>query len=87
MPTIYDALFDGPMLRYWPTVKRCLKVLLYALATAALLMVWDVWHSNTLGRILAIESRVSYLEGASRPLVEVEDGGTANLWLDGERQE
>lgn len=85
MPTIYDAIFNGPMLTYWPTVKRCLMVLLYALATALLFAVWDAWHSNTLTRIHALEVDVAYIQGAARPLVQGSDGTTVNFWLDGQK--
>ena len=70
----------------WPEIRRILYTILFAATLGLILCAWDAWHSNTLGRILAMESRVAYLEGAARPLVQGADGTTVNFFLDGEKE-
>ena len=68
-----------------------LKALAMGIVLALLTTVLSVWllscwfeaHANTTARIQALERKVAYLEGAARPLVQVEDGGYVSILAGG----
>ena len=53
--------------------------LVTAIVSVWLLSCWFEAHANTTARIQALERKVAYLEGAARPLVQVEDGGHVSI--------
>lgn len=62
-----------------PHVHSYIRTILYALLTILGLAYLDIIHSNMLTRLSVAEQDLAYIQGAAKPLVQVNDGGYVSV--------